>query len=207
MSQQHYTLHGPSGGGATDHWLQCRDLPLLRRKGWWTSEWTLKRYVQEAMFLFTLGRYIQEGAFLLHQNRLPTEIANRLSALADLAHSHHVATERVEESAPICAAASSNRSLPTPSRLSEHFPYLSVTWDGKQSTRRRRTRYGHGHTGMVHVASRVRRSRLGAAFHVLHFGFRICCRSEMFNNFPIQFSKGKNYVLCRTSCSEPTPNF
>ena len=54
---------------------------------------------------------------------------------------------RSEKSAPICAAASCNRALPTPSRLSEHFPCLSVTWHEKQSTRRRRTRYRHGHTG------------------------------------------------------------
>ena len=33
----------------------------------------------------TLERYIQEGTFLLHKNGLPTEISNRLSALADLA--------------------------------------------------------------------------------------------------------------------------
>ena len=100
------------------------------------------------------------------KNRLPTEIANRPSALVDLAHrffaekdfgrprhrpcSHHVATEKVEESAPICAAASSNRALPTPSRLLEYYPYLSVTWDEKHRTRRRRTRYGQGHTGMDH---------------------------------------------------------
>ena len=69
---QHHTLHGLGGGGATDHWLQYRDLPQLRRRGRWTSE-------------RTLDRYIQEGTFQLHQNRLPTEIANRLSALADLA--------------------------------------------------------------------------------------------------------------------------
>ena len=78
-------------------------------------------------------------------------------------YSHHVATERVEESSPICTAASSDKALPTPSRLSEHFPYLLVTWDEEQSTRRKRTRYGHGHTWIDHVASRARRSRLGAA--------------------------------------------
>ena len=60
------------GGGATDHWLQYRDLPLLRRRGRWTSERTLERYSHE-------------GTFQLHQNRIPAEIANRLSALADLA--------------------------------------------------------------------------------------------------------------------------
>ena len=56
----------------SDHWLQYRDLPLLRRRGRWTSERTHERY-------------IQEGTFLLHQNRLSTEIVNRLSALPDLA--------------------------------------------------------------------------------------------------------------------------
>ena len=38
VSHQHCTLHGLRGGGATDHWLQYRDVPQLRRRGRWTSE-------------------------------------------------------------------------------------------------------------------------------------------------------------------------
>ena len=45
VSDQHYTLHRLRGGGATDHWLQCRDLPPLRRRGRWTSARTLERYL------------------------------------------------------------------------------------------------------------------------------------------------------------------
>ena len=41
-------------------------------------------------------------------------------------YSHDVATDRVEEFPPFCAEASSNGALPTPSRLTEHFPYLSL---------------------------------------------------------------------------------
>ena len=72
VSHQQYTLHGRRGGGTTDYWQKYRDLPQLRRRGRWTSE-------------RTLGRYIQEGTFRPHQNRLPAEIGNCLSALADLA--------------------------------------------------------------------------------------------------------------------------
>ena len=69
VSHQHYTLHGLRGGGATDHWLQHRHLPLLRRRGWWTSERTLERYIQEV-------------TILLHQNQLSKEFADRLRARA-----------------------------------------------------------------------------------------------------------------------------
>ena len=72
MSHQRYTLHGLRGGGATDHWLQYRDLAQLRRRGRWTSERALERYVQE-------------GTFLVHQNWLCKEVADRLRALAELA--------------------------------------------------------------------------------------------------------------------------
>ena len=85
---------------------------------------------------------------LLHQNTAPprrlrtVSVLSQISPLVSLQNktkegpatspcSHHDATERVEESAPICPAASSNRALPTPSRLSEYFPYLSVTWGRK----------------------------------------------------------------------------
>ena len=42
------------------------------------------------------------------------------------------ATERVEQSTPFCAAASSIGALPTPSRLSERHPYFSGTWNEKE---------------------------------------------------------------------------
>ena len=50
VSHQHYT-HGLRGGGATRHWLQCLDLPQLRRRGRWTSGRTLERYIQEGKFV------------------------------------------------------------------------------------------------------------------------------------------------------------
>ena len=78
---------------------------------------------------------------------------------------HHVATDRVEEFFPLCAVASSNGALPTPSRLSESYLYHFVSDMGrKQRTSRRRTRYEHRHIGMDYVVSRVRRSRFGVAF-------------------------------------------
>ena len=45
VSNQHYTLHGLGGGGATDHWLQNLVLPLLRRRDRGTSFWNLERYM------------------------------------------------------------------------------------------------------------------------------------------------------------------
>ena len=53
-------------------WLQYRDLPQLRRRGRWTCERTLERYVHAA-------------TFLLDQNRPSKEVADRLRALAELA--------------------------------------------------------------------------------------------------------------------------
>ena len=72
MSHQRYTLHGLRGGGATNHRLQYRDSPQLRRRGRWTSERTLERCVPE-------------GAYLHHQNQLSREVADPLRALAELA--------------------------------------------------------------------------------------------------------------------------
>ena len=131
VSHQRSTLRGLRSGGATDHWLQHRNLPQLRRRGRWTSA-------------RTLGRYVQEGTSL-HPNWLSKECADRVRALAELAPrffaeqdcrksptttpcSYHVETERVEEFTPFCAAASSSRALPTPSCFSERHLYHFVTW-------------------------------------------------------------------------------
>ena len=77
-----------------------------------------------------------------HGNCKPTHsVLSQISHLVSLpnkttenpttsSYSHHVATER-GDFAPFCAAAPSNRASPTPSHLSEHFPYLLVTWDEK----------------------------------------------------------------------------
>ena len=68
------TLHGLRGGGATEHWLSQRDIPGLRRRGRWTSERTLERYVQE-------------GAFCLHTLSLDNDSASKIRELATLAPS------------------------------------------------------------------------------------------------------------------------
>ena len=85
-------------------------------------------------------------SFPLHQNQLSREVADRLSALAELVvlffaeqdyeESRHQPLqpprcngERVEEFTPFYAAASSNGALPTPSRLSERYLHHLVTWD------------------------------------------------------------------------------
>jgi len=41
------TPAGLRGGGATDYWISCRNVPAVRRRGRWTSERTLERYLQE----------------------------------------------------------------------------------------------------------------------------------------------------------------
>ena len=151
VSHQHYTLHGVRGGGATEHWLQYRDLPQLRRRGRWAS-------------VRTIERYIQEGTFLL-QNLISKEVADRLSALADLAprffaehdygesHHRHQQPPRCNGKCGEVHSVSPLGALP--------LPLGDV--GRKQRTSRRRTRYEHRHTGMDYVVSRVRRSRLGAA--------------------------------------------
>ena len=68
------TLHGLRGGDATEHWLSQRDIPGPRRRGRWTSERTLERYVQE-------------GAFCLHTLSLDNDSAGKIRELATLAPS------------------------------------------------------------------------------------------------------------------------
>ena len=53
VSHQHCTLHGIRGGGATDHWLQFRDLPLLRRGGRQPLKEPLKDTFKKARSYFT----------------------------------------------------------------------------------------------------------------------------------------------------------
>ena len=94
----------------------------------------------------------------LHQNWLSKESADRVRALAELGASFlcrarlqkvppplpaatTLKTERVEEFTPFCAAASSNRALPTPSCFSERHLYHFVMWHKKQGQWRRRRGY------------------------------------------------------------------
>ena len=50
------TWAGLRSGGATDFWLRTKNLPALRRRGRWSNEQTLERYVQEAVFVQTCLR-------------------------------------------------------------------------------------------------------------------------------------------------------
>ena len=45
------TWAGLRAGGATDFWLRTKDLPALRRRGRWSNEQTLERYIQESVFV------------------------------------------------------------------------------------------------------------------------------------------------------------
>ena len=160
----------------------------LRRRGRWTSERTLERY-------------IQEGTFLLHQNQLSKEVAERLSALrrarasflcrnkstespATSPYSHHVTTTCSEELTPFCAAAPSNGALPTPSRLSKRYLHHFVTWDENKEQADEAQDTSHRHTGMDYVVSRVRRPRIGDAVifwypkQCLALGFLACVLSN-----------------------------
>ena len=56
------------GGGATEHYLRQQNVPALRRRGRWTQEATLERY-------------LQEGILLRHSTSLPTKVI-QLSGLA-----------------------------------------------------------------------------------------------------------------------------
>ena len=67
-----FTLAGFRGGGATDYFLRCRYAPALRRRGRWSSEKTVERYVQE-------------GVYFLESLSFPTRAANLMAELSDLA--------------------------------------------------------------------------------------------------------------------------
>ena len=65
-------LQGFEVSGGTDHFLRCRDVPALRRRGRWSSDKTLERYVQE-------------GVCYLESLSLPTHAAELVAELSDLA--------------------------------------------------------------------------------------------------------------------------
>ena len=93
VSRQHCTLHGLRSGGATDHWLWYRDLPLLRRSGRWTSERTLERYIQEGTFPLDKKSSLQRSCRPSRCSRRAR--ASFLCGPTTSPHSHHGATERV----------------------------------------------------------------------------------------------------------------
>ena len=156
VSDQHYTLHGLRGGGATDHWLQSRDLPLTTQRS-----------------LRTLERYIQEGP-APHGNCGWSQCSRR-------SRTSCLCRARLRKAPPPAPTATTlqRRGWRSPLQSAQRRRHQSfahsvsplgalpiVILDEKQGTRRRGTRYGRGHTGMDHVASCVRRSRLGAAFQI-----------------------------------------
>jgi len=52
IAHLHLVPAGFRGGGATDAWIRSRDVPSIRRRGRWTSERTLERYLQEGTALY-----------------------------------------------------------------------------------------------------------------------------------------------------------
>ena len=88
---QRYTHHELRGGGATDHWLQCRGSPRLRRRGRWTSERTLERFAQE-------------GTFLHHQN-CSSEKLQTVSVLSARACASFLCRARLQKVLPPAPAA------------------------------------------------------------------------------------------------------
>ena len=67
LEQFNFTPAGLRGGGATDHFLRHRDIPLLRRRGRWLSERTLERYVQEGVFCVNASLRDTRRAKLVHE--------------------------------------------------------------------------------------------------------------------------------------------
>ena len=63
---------GLRGGCATDFWRRTRDVPALRRRGRWSNERTLERY-------------LQEGAYFLCTASVPADADARLDSLMKLA--------------------------------------------------------------------------------------------------------------------------
>ena len=131
VSHQRYTLHGLRRSGAADRWLQYRDLPQLRRVGCWTSGKTLNDRFKKERFQSTetvSPKKLQTVSVLSQSSRLVSWQSKTTESPTTSPCSHHVTTKRVEEFTPFCAAASSNRALPAPSRLSERYIYHLITW-------------------------------------------------------------------------------
>ena len=79
-----------------------------------------ERYVPEEAFpLFKRKKRLSkevESVSVLSKRSCLVSLQNKITeSPASTSDSHHIATERVEELTPFCAAASSNRVLPTPS--------------------------------------------------------------------------------------------
>ena len=70
VSHQHCTLHGIRGGGATDHWLLFRDLPLLRRGGRQPLKDPLKDTFKKARSYFTKTVLLPAQIALSQNSRL-----------------------------------------------------------------------------------------------------------------------------------------
>ena len=205
VSHQHYTLLGFRGGGATDHWLQHRDSPQLRRRGRLTSE-------------RTLGRHVQEGTFLLHQNRLSKEVAD--SILAGLAPrffaEQHFKESRHQPLQPPrrkldgrCVHSVLPSGVEQQSCAHTVLPFRALPLPlsdvgQKQRTSRRRTRFEDRHAGMDHVVSRRRRSRFGAVlflsfFLLIFFVFHV----SHFSNFRALSSAFDSQLWLRAPISQP----
>ena len=72
------TWAGLRAGGATDFWPRTKYLPALRRRGRWSNEQTLERYIQESVFVQC-------------SLRLPTRVSEtlrRVSALSGVLLAH-----------------------------------------------------------------------------------------------------------------------
>ena len=55
----HFTPGCCRGGGATEFYLETENVPLLRRRGRWSSEKTLERYVQEGVYCMRIAMQAQ----------------------------------------------------------------------------------------------------------------------------------------------------
>ena len=62
----HLVPSGLRGRGATDYFLRTRNIPNLRRRGRWTSEKTLERYVQEATYNWGAADMLERTHNVVH---------------------------------------------------------------------------------------------------------------------------------------------
>jgi len=111
LAHLHLLPAGLRGGGATDAWVRTRDVPGIRRRGRWTSEKTLERYLQEGTALYlrnslhpdTRALVDKEAAvatelFVLLQQRSPPAVPPRPR--------HHPRLDEVDEG---CGSGSADR--------------------------------------------------------------------------------------------------
>ena len=132
VSHQRYTLRGLQGGGATDHWLQYRGLPQLRRRGRWTSERTLEKYIQERDLSTSSEPALQRSCRPSQCSRRARASLPRRTSPRRIPPPTPAATTLTRKGQRSSLRSAQRRRAtelcPTPPCLSEQYLHYFVTW-------------------------------------------------------------------------------